>query len=277
MASTGARYLVQDGFGVVHRAHATTDAIAQTIPAVAGFLLEKEYTTITRVMEHPKRPLVAIIGGAKISDKITLIKRLIDVADTILIGGAMANTFLAYRGNSMGVSLVEPGQDEVMSEIYELAERKVGKAAVDEFLQLPSDVAVGANTDGEQPRREVPVHKISESDMALDIGTETIERYTKVIADAKTVLWNGPLGYSTLNCFAIGSARVAMAIALNKQVTSIIGGGDTADFVLKWDGHDGASFTHVSTGGGASMELMAGQPLPGVDVLLDAHGRGVLH
>ena len=267
-----ADYFVQDGFAVAHRAHASTHAIALCVPGVAGFLLEKEYTTITKAMKNPRPPLVAIIGGAKVSDKIALIKRLIGKADRILIGGAMANAFLQYRGCNIGKSISESGQEQVIKDIYDKAEKKVGIDHVDDFLVLPSDVAVAPDPYSELPRREVSVDKIARDDMALDIGGQTIEAFTKVLATAKTVIWNGPLGYTETKIFSIGSARVALAIAQNKDAVSIVGGGDTADFILKWDGHDGQSFTHVSTGGGASMELMAGKKLPGIESLLDVYG-----
>lgn len=275
--ATGAEYFVQDGFGVVHRAHASTHAITLCIPGVAGLLLEKEFMTITQVMQRPHHPLVAIFGGAKVSDKIGLIHRLMTKADTVLIGGAMANTFLRYRGYAIGASKAETDQDAVLDEIYRNAVEKVGAAQVDEFLRLPSDVAIAREPRANSVRREVMVGEVEADMKMLDIGTQTIEQFAKVIANAKTVIWNGPLGYAESKTFAIGSARTAMAIAQNEKVTSIVGGGDTADFVLKWDGHDGASFTHVSTGGGASMELMAGKKLPGVESLLDAYGLGMVH
>ena len=275
--ATGAEYFVQDGFGVVHRAHASTHAITLCIPGVAGLLLEKEFMTITQVMQRPHHPLVAIFGGAKVSDKIGLIHRLMTKADTVLIGGAMANTFLRYRGYAIGASKAETDQDAVLDEIYRNAVEKVGAAQVDEFLRLPSDVAIAREPRANSVRREVMVGEVDADMKMLDIGTQTIEQFSEVIASAKTVIWNGPLGYAESNTFAIGSARTAMAIAQNEKVTSIVGGGDTADFVLKWDGHDGASFTHVSTGGGASMELMAGKKLPGVESLLDAYGLGMVH
>ena len=275
--ATGAEYFVQDGFGVVHRAHASTHAITLCIPGVAGLLLEKEFMTITQVMQRPHHPLVAIFGGAKVSDKIGLIHRLMTKADTVLIGGAMANTFLRYKGYAIGASKAETDQDAVLDEIYRNAVEKVGAAQVDEFLRLPSDVAIAREPRANSVRREVMVGEVEADMKMLDIGTQTIEQFAEVIANAKTVIWNGPLGYAESKTFAIGSARTAMAIAQNEQVPSIVGGGDTADFVLKWDGHDGASFTHVSTGGGASMELMAGKKLPGVESLLDAYGLGMVH
>ena len=267
-----ADYFVQDGFAVAHRAHASTHAITLCVPGLAGLLLEKEYVTITGAMNRPKRPLVAVIGGAKVSDKILLIKRLIKKADRILIGGAMSNTFLHCRGFNVGKSVFESDMEKVVAEIYDLAAAKVGVENVDDFLVLPIDVAVAPEISKDFPRQEVNIDKIKNSDMALDIGSQTIEKFTKILAGAKMVIWNGPLGYAEIDNFAIGSARVALAVAQNKGVVSIVGGGDTADFILKWDGHDGANFTHVSTGGGASMALMAGKKLPGIESLLDSYG-----
>ena len=267
--STGARYFVQDGFGVVHRAHASTDAITHFIPSVSGLLLEREYVTIAGAMEHPKRPLVAVMGGAKVSDKITVIERLVDVADKIIIGGAMANTFLTYKGHHMGSSMVEPGQEPVLDGIYQAAHKKLD-TSIDEFIILPTDVAVAAEIGEAATRKNVKLGNLNETDRALDIGDATIERVAEEVSKAKMVIWNGTLGYAELPEFAHGSARLALTLATNPEIDSIIGGGDTADFVLKWDGNGGESFTHVSTGGGASLELMAGKKLPGVESLLDA-------
>ena len=267
--ATGARYFVQDGFGVIHRAHASTDAITHFIPSVAGLLLEKEFNTITAAMENPKRPLVAVLGGAKVSDKITVIERFVSVADRIIIGGAMANTFLSYRGHSVGASKVEADQGEVLTRIYDAARQKVGDA-VDDFIILPADVAVAKQISPDAERTMVPVSDIAADDIALDIGDQTIIRMIKEILPAKTVIWNGTLGYAEIPAYAHGSARLALSLATQTGTTSIVGGGDTADFVLKWDGQQGESFTHVSTGGGASLELMAGKVLPGIASLLDA-------
>ena len=276
--STGANLFVQDGFGAAHRAHASTHAITQFLPSFAGLLLEKEVTMINRSMELPARPFVAIIGGAKISDKIDLIKRFIDKADKILIGGAMANTFLKFKRYDMGKSLVESDQDEILREIYDLAAAKVGLENVDDFLILPKDLAVSTSIDDpDQIRREVSVDKIANDEMALDIGTQAIDQFCDIISTAKTIVWNGPMGIAEKEVFSIGSARIALAIAANNEDVSIVGGGDTADFVLKWSGGDESSFTHISTGGGASMELMSGKKLPGVESLLDAYGHRVVH
>lgn len=267
---SGARYFVQDGFGVVHRAHASTEAITHYLPGVAGFLLEKEVATLKGVMEHPDRPLVAVMGGAKVSDKIALVQRFVEVADKVIIGGAMANTFLAYKGYDMGKSMVEAGQETVLDSIYQAAAKKVGEGGVDEFIILPSDVAVAPEATQDAPRHVVEVNAVGADDRALDIGEASIEVIEGVVKTAKTVIWNGTLGYAELPHFSNGSARLAEVLAARTDITSIIGGGDTADFVQHWDSKEGASFTHVSTGGGASLELMAGEKLPGVESLLDA-------
>lgn len=267
--STGARYFIQDGFGVVHRAHASTDAITHYIPSVAGLLLEREYKTITSAMQKPKHPLVAVMGGAKISDKITVIEKLVNVADKIIIAGAMANTFLKYKGYKVGSSVVEDGQDAIIDGIYKTANEKTdGKA--DDFIMLPSDVAVADSFSDKAERRNLSLGDVADKDIILDVGDASIESVVKEVAKANTVIWNGTLGYAEFSNFAHGSARLALALASEPSIKSVIGGGDTADFVLKWDGSGGKSFSHVSTGGGASLELMAGKKLPGVESLLDA-------
>jgi phosphoglycerate kinase len=268
--SSGARFFVQDGFGVVHRAHASTSAITLFLPSVAGFLLEREYTIITTVMHAPKRPLVAVLGGAKVSDKIKVIEAFVQVADTIIITGAMANTFLAYKGVAMGKSKYETGLDTTLDAIYAAARAKVGADHVDDFLVLPTDLAVGDTLYARAERRLVAVDALASPDIALDIGDQTIERMVQCVEKAQTVVWNGTLGQAEFPNFAHGSARLALALATHPTITSVIGGGDTADFVLNWDVRKGASFSHVSTGGGASLELMAGDTLPGVECLLDA-------
>jgi phosphoglycerate kinase len=267
---TGARYFVQDGFGVVHRAHASTAAITHYLPSVAGLLLEREYMTITKAMKVPKRPLVAIMGGAKVADKIDIITEFIKVADTIIIGGAMANTFLAYKGYAMGKSKFDADEASTLDEIYAAARHKVGNKNVDDFIILPTDLAVGRSLNSNEERRTTTIDALAADDMALDIGDESIEKVITVVSRAGTVVWNGTLGYAELANFSHGSARLALALAANPEITSIIGGGDTADFVLHWDARKGDSFTHVSTGGGAGLELMAGEKLPGIESLLDA-------
>jgi phosphoglycerate kinase len=265
-----ADYFVQDGFGVVHRAHASTHAITQFLPSVAGLLLEREYMTITHAMREPERPLVAVLGGAKVSDKIGVLKSFVDIADTIILGGAMANTFLADQGRFMGASVYEEGQQEVIADIYQRAVRKVGRDRLDSFIVLPVDVGVGTSRSATATRQDVSVKAIPADTMALDDGPVSSAVIRKAIAGAKTVIWNGTLGMAEIPAFATGSAALAEALASQPHLTSIIGGGDTADFVLHWDKKKGGSFTHVSTGGGASLELMSGVKLPGIDALLDA-------
>lgn len=267
---SGARYFVQDGFGVVHRAHASTSAITMELPGVAGLLIEREYTTITHAMKAPKHPLVAVMGGAKVADKIGVIKELIPVADRIIIGGAMANTFLAYKGFRMGKSVYEPDQVKTLDAIYAAARDKIGDGAVDTFIVLPTDLAVGKAIADTEPRTIIAADALADDDIALDIGDQSIETMVGYVDDAKTVIWNGTLGYATIPNYAHASARLALTLATHPAITSIIGGGDTADFVLNWDAKKGDSFTHVSTGGGASLELMAGKKLPGIESLLDA-------
>lgn len=267
---SGAAYLVQDGFGVVHRAHASTAAITQVLPSVAGLLLEKEYTTIVHAMKAPERPLVAVLGGAKVSDKISVIKALVKIADQIVIGGAMANTFLAYKGFSMGKSKVESGMEQTIKGIYEAVEKKVGKERRDTFLLLPIDVGIGTSLEPTATRHDVTLPGVPADGMALDIGPKSIAQILPTIKSARTVIWNGTLGYAEIPAFATASKELAQVIVDNHKATSIIGGGDTADFAINWDRRHGDSFSHVSTGGGASLELMSGAKLPGVESLLDA-------
>lgn len=266
-----ARYFVQDGFGVVHRAHASTAAITEFLPSVAGLLLQKEVTTITGAMQAPEHPLVAVLGGAKISDKIGVIERFIDIADTLIIGGAMANTFLAFGHKPIGKSKVEPGLEGTIQSIYDRARAKIGPDGdMDNFIVLPSDVAVADRIDAAAKRRDAGVWDVQPDDIILDIGMESIGRAAEAVKGARTVVWNGTMGYAELEQFSYGSARIALELAQNDAITSIIGGGDTADFALHWDVRQGGSFSHISTGGGASLELMAGQPMPGIESLLDA-------
>lgn len=261
--ASGAAYFVQDGFGVIHRPHASTSAITAYAPSVAGLLVEKEYRMIADTMAAPKRPLTAIIGGAKVSDKLPLIERFMQIADHIIVGGALANAFLRYRGHEIGKSLYEEGVEAVIERIY-AAKRSA------ELLVLPTDVAVAHGLEADARRSVVGVEDVRHDEYILDVGTDTIQAITDAISQSQTVVWNGTLGMAERDQFAVGSARTALALAQHPDVVSVIGGGDTADFVLKWDGNGGAGFSHISTGGGASLELMAGLPLPGYEALLDA-------
>ncbi|HWZ65446.1 MAG TPA: phosphoglycerate kinase [Patescibacteria group bacterium] len=270
---TGATYFVQDAFGVVHRAHASTVAITHFLPSVAGLLLKKEVVSIESAISNPKRPLVAVLGGAKVSDKLKLVERFVNIADQLIIGGAMANTFLQYKGLQIGKSVHEDDQSAELARIYTLALNKMeGKSSIDDFILLPIDVAVATQLDGTDQRRVVvDVHAVTADEYIVDVGAQTIALIVSKLQGAGTVIWNGTLGLAEYSIFAEGSARLADALAAAKDHTlSIIGGGDTADFVLHHDNLKGASFGHVSTGGGASLDLMAGDKLPGVEALMDS-------
>lgn len=268
--SSMAKYFVQDGFGVAHRAHASTEGITRFLPSVAGLLLEKEVTTIINVMKSPKHPLVAVLGGAKVSDKITVIQRFVQLADQIVITGAIANTFLRYRGWPIGKSVYESGEEHLVERIYADARQKVGDK-VDDFILLPTDVAVAPAIGPGQTRTIVDVRSVGADDYILDLGPTSTDLMLARIKNAATVVWSGTLGYTEEIVFAYASAKLATALAAQKEQTfSVVGGGDTADFVLHWDHDNGKSFGLVSTGGSASLELMAGQKLPGVEALLDA-------
>lgn len=258
-----ADYFVQDGFGIVHRAHASTEAITHILPSVSGLLLENEVTTLERAMNHPAHQLVAIIGGAKISDKVEFINKLLDIADTLLIGGAMANTFLKYQGNPIGKSKYEDGQEEKIATILQ-------KAKPSQVI-LPVDVAVSKEIATDSQKKICDIHDVITDEYILDLGPETIKLFNQALRSAATVIWNGTLGMAEIPQFAISSEALAEEIAFNHPgITSIVGGGDTADFVLDWQAsRTDAQFSHISTGGGASLELMSGMKLPGVEALLD--------
>jgi phosphoglycerate kinase len=258
---------VQDGFSVVHRAHASTSAITEFLPSVAGFLLENEYVAIKSATDDPTRPLTAILGGAKISDKIPLVEKFIAIADNVVIGGAMANNFLKYLGNDIGASLAEPDIDDAVKEILDAAHAKFDGEFDEKFL-LPVDVAVAEHGSPDEARTELPIDAVRDDMKILDIGSKTIEKIDEIVKKSGTVIWNGTLGMAEKPEFAHGSARLAMALAQHPNIISVIGGGDTADFVRNWDAQKGGSFTLVSTGGGASLELMAGDTLPGIAALM---------
>lgn len=265
--SSHAELFVQDGFGVVHRAHASTAAITEFLPSVSGLLLEKEYIEIKKATDNPNRPLTAVMGGAKISDKIPLVKKFVNIADNVVIGGAMANNFLKYLGYDVADSLVEPDIDNVVKDILDEAHNKF-QSEFDQRFILPVDVAVSEHGDKDGARMELPIEAVHGAMKILDVGAKTIELIDRIVAESGTVIWNGTLGMAENEEFAHGSARLAMSLATHPHVVSVIGGGDTADFVRGWDSLNGGSFTHVSTGGGASLELMSGDTLPGIAALL---------
>ncbi len=248
---------VNDAFGSAHRAHASTEGIAHYLPAVAGFLMEKEIKYLGEAIENPKRPFVAILGGAKISDKIGVIRNLLKKADAILIGGGMANTFFKAKGVPMGDSLVE-------DEALETAKSLLAEGG--ERLHLPVDVVIADRFDAEAESKVVPVGPVPEGWRVLDIGPQTVEAYSKVIAGAGTVVWNGPMGVFEFPRFAQGTFGIARAVAESGAV-SIIGGGESVQAINQSGLAD--KITHISTGGGASLEMLEGLVLPGVAALLD--------
>ena len=262
-----AELFVQDGFGVVHRPHASTSAIAELLPAVAGLLLEREYVEIKSATDAPNRPLTTIIGGAKIRDKMPLVKKFLEIADNLVIGGALATNFLKYQGYDVGDSLVEDDVADLVKSILDEAKAKYGENWREHFI-LPVDVAVAAHGDlATDKREERSLDDVHEPASIYDIGEKTIRLIEKLVEKSGTVIWNGTLGMAEYPEFSRGSARLALVLAKNPQITSVIGGGDTADFVRNWDALKGGSFSHVSTGGGASLELMSGDTLPGIAVL----------
>ena len=249
---------VNDAFGSAHRAHASTAGVAAHLPAVAGFLLEKEMNYLGGALSNPKRPFVAIMGGAKVSDKIAMIENLLQKVDAVLIGGGMANTFLAAQGYNLGKSLVEKDALETAQELL---------AAYSDMLQLPVDLRIAPEFKADAPNQVVSIEDVPADWMALDIGPATIAHYANRLAGAKTVLWNGPMGVFEFPAFAQGTVAIAEILAGLRGATTIIGGGDSAAAVAQ-AGLE-AKMSHVSTGGGASLEFLEGKELPGVAVLQD--------
>jgi len=246
---------VNDAFGSAHRAHASTAGVAEYLPSAAGFLMEKEIRYLGNAIADPIRPFVAILGGAKISDKIGVINNLLTKADKILIGGGMANTFLAAKGYQMGDSLVEA---EVIDQAKELLEKSAGK------LVLPVDLVIADAFDAEANKKVIPVGDVPAGWRVLDIGPETVKAFGAEIASAGTVVWNGPMGVFEFPRFAEGTYGVAKAVA-NSKAISIIGGGDSVAAINQSGLSD--KITHISTGGGASLEMLEGLELPGVALL----------
>ena len=259
MASMAEVY-VSDAFGAVHRAHASTAGVADYLPAVSGFLIQKELDFIGGALANPKRPLVAILGGSKVSSKIGVINNLLEIADTIIIGGGMSYTFRAAHGGKIGLSLCEPDWMDYCLEMEEKAKAKGVK-----FL-LPVDTMCGDKFGPDANTMLVKAGCIEDGWEGMDIGPETIELYTKAVADAGTVIWNGPMGVFEFPSFAKGTEAVAEALSKTDAIT-IIGGGDSAAAVQQLGYAD--KMTHISTGGGASLEFMEGKELPGVACLLD--------
>ena len=248
---------VNDAFGTAHRAHASTEGVTKYLPAVAGFLIGKEIDFLGRATGNPERPYIVILGGAKVSDKIAVIKNLLSKADKVLIGGGMANTFFKAQGLEMGDSLVE---DNVLDTAKALL------AQASDVLVLPVDAVVADAFDNDANRKVVAVDAVEPGWRILDIGPATIAQYKDILATAKTVVWNGPMGVFEMPNFAVGTFAIAEALAEIDAIT-VIGGGDSASAVKKAGVADKVS--HVSTGGGASMEFLEGKTLPGIAALQD--------
>jgi len=249
---------VNDAFGSAHRAHASTAGVADYLPAVAGFLMEKELEYLGSTLENPTHPFVAIMGGAKISDKIAVIEALLQKVDAILIGGGMANTFLAAEGYDMGKSLVEA---DVIDTAAELMQKGAG------IIQLPVDLRVASAFAADAENQIVSIEDVPTDWMALDIGPATIAHYSNYLSGAQTVVWNGPMGVFEFPVFAQGTVAIAEMLGDLKNAVTIIGGGDSAAAVSQ-AGLEG-KMSHVSTGGGASLEFLEGKTLPGVAALTD--------
>lgn len=251
---------VNDAFGAAHRAHASTEGVAHYLPAAAGFLLQKEIETLGKALADPERPFVAIIGGAKVSDKISVIRNLLTKVDTLIIGGGMANTFLKAKGYAMGKSLVEEDQVSLAQELMDQATRQGVK------MLLPRDLVVAQEFKADAPYQVVAVNAVPDGWMALDIGPETAREYANALKDARTVVWNGPMGVFEMEPFAHGTEAVARAVAAVDGMT-IVGGGDSVAAVEKVGVAD--KIGHISTGGGASLEFLEGKALPGVVALTE--------
>ena len=268
LASLSDGIYVNDAFGTAHRAHSSTEGVAHHVDeAVAGFLMEKEITFLNGTLENPKKPFVAILGGAKVSDKIGVINNLLDKVDEILIGGGMAYTFLKAKGASIGNSLCEEDKIDEAKEIM----RRADEAGVK--LVLPEDTRVTTEFSNDTPDKIVDSDKIPDGYQGLDIGPRTFMKFANELHGAKTILWNGPLGVCEFDKYCIGTEKVAEAIAEESDAVSIVGGGDSVAAIKKLGLQD--KFTHISTGGGASLELLEGKQLPGLTCLTDKEEKTI--
>lgn len=252
---------VNDAFGAAHRAHASTEGIAHHLPAVSGLLMEKELDVLGKALSNPERPFTAIIGGAKVKDKIGVIDNLLEKVDNLIIGGGLAYTFVKAQGHEVGKSLLEEDKIDLAKEFMKKAEEKGVK-----FL-MPVDAIVADDFSEDANSKVVPIEEIPSDWEALDIGPKTAELYANVIQDSKLVIWNGPMGVFEMTKFAGGTRAVAEALAEANDTYSVIGGGDSAAAVEKF--HLAERMSHISTGGGASLEFMEGKALPGVVALND--------
>ncbi|WP_026677541.1 phosphoglycerate kinase [Fictibacillus gelatini] len=252
---------VNDAFGAAHRAHASTEGIAHHLPAVAGFLMEKELEVLGKALSDPERPFTAIIGGAKVKDKIDVINNLLEKVDNLILGGGLAYTFIKAQGDDVGKSLLEEDKIETAKAFMEKAKEKGVN------LLIPQDVVVADEFSNDANTKVVDTSAIPSDWQGLDIGPKTIDSYTNVIRNSKLVIWNGPMGVFEMESFANGTRSVAEALADSANAYSVIGGGDSAAAVEKFGLAD--QMDHISTGGGASLEFMEGKALPGVVALND--------
>jgi len=252
---------VNDAFGAAHRAHASTEGIAHNLPAVSGFLMEKELDVLGKALSNPERPFTAIIGGAKVKDKIGVIENLLELVDNLIIGGGLAYTFVKAQGHEVGKSLLEADKLDLANSFIEKAKQKGVN-----FL-MPVDVVVADDFSADANKKVVSIEEIPADWEALDIGPKTREIYSDVIKNSKLVIWNGPMGVFEIDAFAGGTKAVAEALAESEGTYSVIGGGDSAAAVEKFNLAD--KMSHISTGGGASLEFMEGKALPGVVALND--------
>ena len=264
LASFGDIY-VNDAFGTAHRAHASTEGVTKYLPSVAGFLLEKEIEYLGTALENPKKPFAAILGGAKVSDKIGVIENLLSKVDMILIGGGMAYTFLKAKGKKIGNSKLEADKVQIAQDLLKKAQTKNVK------IILPIDHIIADKLDAKANIKECPTEDIPDGWLGVDIGTKTIKLFQESLKPAKTIVWNGPLGIFEIDSFSYGTKEVCEYIAKLKGVTTIIGGGDTAAAVSKFGLEK--KMTHISTGGGASLEFLEGKALPGVVALNDKNDK----
>ena len=262
LASLGEIY-VNDAFGTAHRAHASTEGVTHYLPGVAGFLMEKEINFLGSALENPRRPFAAIIGGAKVSDKIAVLERLINMVDVLLIGGGMANTFLKAQGYEIGDSLFEEGKVDIARDLLTKAHQR------DLKLLLPTDVVIADRFAADATSKVVAIDQVSRGWRIMDIGPETITAFSRALQGAQTIVWNGSLGVAEMPAFARGTVALIEILAERTKdgATTIIGGGDSAAVVDQVGAAD--QMTHVSTGGGASLELLEGRVLPGVAALQD--------
>ncbi|AJH79441.1 phosphoglycerate kinase [Heyndrickxia coagulans] len=256
-----AELYVNDAFGAAHRAHASTEGIAHHLPAVSGFLMQKELDVLGKALSNPERPFTAIIGGAKVKDKIGVIDNLLDKVDNLIIGGGLAYTFVKAKGHEIGKSLLEEDKIDLANSFMAKAKEKGVN------FYMPVDAVVADEFSETANKKEVAIEEIPADWQALDIGPKTVELYAKVIKESKLVIWNGPMGVFEMDAYANGTKGVAEALAAATGTYSIIGGGDSAAAVEKF--HLAEKMDHISTGGGASLEFMEGKTLPGVAALND--------